>query len=197
MGWDRGARPPPSGTPTPPPWGRGARSRGRLVVRETSTGRIRGTTMALDASARQLRQDATPAERALWEHLRGHRLAGLGCRRQHPNGPFVVDFACPSRLLALELDGSVHDEQRDQDAERTAIPENYGSWSGSRTAMSKRTSQPCWPRFNGLQKAAQSHPARCGGPLYAAVSPPPRLREGLGVGAPSRRHTTSKDDAHD
>ena len=42
-------------------------------------------------------------------------------RRQHPIGPFVVDFCCPDRRLIIELDLDVHESQRDRDAEREAL----------------------------------------------------------------------------
>ncbi len=48
--------------------------------------------------------DATPAQIHLWSFLRGRRLAGCKFRRQHPCGPFVLDFFCASRRLAIELD---------------------------------------------------------------------------------------------
>src|SRR5439155_3820713 len=37
------------------------------------------------------------------------RLAGLRVRRQHPIGPYIVDFYCPSARLAIEVDGFAHD----------------------------------------------------------------------------------------
>jgi len=40
--------------------------------------------------------------------------------RQHPVGPYIVDFACPARKLAIELDGGHHAEQQATDAGRTA-----------------------------------------------------------------------------
>jgi very-short-patch-repair endonuclease len=40
-------------------------------------------------------------------------------RRQHPIGPYVVDFACPGRKLAIELDGGQHAIQQEADAART------------------------------------------------------------------------------
>jgi len=80
----------------------------------------------LTASARALRQRATSAEDVLWEALRHRQLGGLKFRRQCPAGPFVLDFSCPERRIAVELDGSVHDEQQAQDAARTAILEGYG-----------------------------------------------------------------------
>ena len=43
--------------------------------------------------ARQLRNNATDAERHLWYHLRRRELAGHRFRRQVPVGGYVVDFA--------------------------------------------------------------------------------------------------------
>jgi len=67
--------------------------------------------------ARALRKAATPAERLLWSMVRNDRL-GVRFRRQHPIGPYIVDFFCPSRRLIVEIDGgqhsgSAHDERRD------------------------------------------------------------------------------------
>jgi very-short-patch-repair endonuclease len=44
----------------------------------------------------------------LWAALRGGRLDGLKFRRQHPLGPYVLDFYCPAALLAVEIDGWSH-----------------------------------------------------------------------------------------
>src|SRR5215210_6886285 len=72
-------------------------------------------------AARDLRTRETSVEDVLWEELRGRRLDGTKFRRQHPIGTFVVDFCCTARRLAIELDGEVHAEQLEQDAEREAI----------------------------------------------------------------------------
>ena len=58
--------------------------------------------------ARLLRAEMTPAEKLLWEELRGRRFRGLKFRRQHPIGCFVVDFYCPEKKLVVEVDGGVH-----------------------------------------------------------------------------------------
>ena len=94
--------------------------------RETDTGRIRGTRRELDDSARHLRTRMTPAEKALWNSLRGRQLDGLKFRRQHPLGPFVVDFCCPERSLIVEVDGAIHDDQAEYDATRTEMLEEFG-----------------------------------------------------------------------
>jgi very-short-patch-repair endonuclease len=69
--------------------------------------------------ARQLRRDATEAEKRLWWGLRelgtDHRF-----RLQHPVGPYIVDFAHPRGKLAIELDGSQHIAQQTADAARSA-----------------------------------------------------------------------------
>jgi very-short-patch-repair endonuclease len=70
--------------------------------------------------ARQLRRAPTPPEYRLWLFLR-QRPGGLKFRRQHPFGPYVVDFYCPAEKLAIEVDGGAHgmgdnrsrDERRD------------------------------------------------------------------------------------
>jgi very-short-patch-repair endonuclease len=50
----------------------------------------------------------TDAERALWRALRDSRLDGLKFRRQHPAGPYVLDFYCEQLSLAVEVDGGQH-----------------------------------------------------------------------------------------
>ena len=72
-------------------------------------------------AARDLRVHQTFAESILWEALRNRRLDGLKFRRQHPVGPFVLDFCCPERRLAIELDGAVHAAQRENAAERETL----------------------------------------------------------------------------
>jgi type I restriction enzyme M protein len=57
---------------------------------------------------RALRGRATDAERLLWRLLRTRQFVGLKFRRQHPVGPYIVDFYCADRELAVELDGGQH-----------------------------------------------------------------------------------------
>ncbi len=57
---------------------------------------------------RALRRDGAPSEALLWLRLKNRQVHGHRFRRQHSIGPFVVDFYCPSERLAIELDGSVH-----------------------------------------------------------------------------------------
>jgi very-short-patch-repair endonuclease len=73
--------------------------------------------------ARRLRRDTTIPERRLWDLLRDRRLSGVKFRRQHPVGPYVVDFYCCSHGLVVELDGRSHDDHGVQDQERQAYLE--------------------------------------------------------------------------
>jgi len=69
-----------------------------------------------------LRKASTDAENALWRCLKAKRFAALKFRRQHPCGPYIVDFYCPRKRLAVELDGGQHFEPTAiaYDARRTA-----------------------------------------------------------------------------
>ena len=59
----------------------------------------------------------TPAEKILWEELRGRRLNNIKFTRQHSIGNYIVDFYCAELRLVIELDGSVHlnNEQKEKD----------------------------------------------------------------------------------
>ena len=66
-------------------------------------------------NARQFRRSLSRPEKLLWVRLRG---AQLRFRRQHPIGPYVLDFYCPAARIAIEVDGMAHDmgdrPQRDE-----------------------------------------------------------------------------------
>ena len=80
-------------------------------------------------SAKAMRKALTPPEARLWQALRRRGLEGLKFRRQHPIGPFILDFYCVSAKLAVEVDGSVHtlgdnparDDSRDLWLERHGV----------------------------------------------------------------------------
>jgi very-short-patch-repair endonuclease len=72
-----------------------------------------------------LRHDATEAEKRLWWALRQLPVEQR-IRRQHPVGRHIVDFACPERKLALELDGGQHATQQLSDEARTIELARHG-----------------------------------------------------------------------
>ena len=67
--------------------------------------------------ARRLRREATFPERLLWSRLR-KSATGLRVRRQHPIGPFVVDFYASAARLVVEVDGRSHEDRERQDTAR-------------------------------------------------------------------------------
>jgi very-short-patch-repair endonuclease len=72
--------------------------------------------------ARSFRKNPTPAEHRLWQELRQLRTSGYHFRRQVPIEGFVVDFACLSHRLIVEVDGNQHLESMhvQTDAKRDA-----------------------------------------------------------------------------
>ena len=69
-------------------------------------------------TARRLRANATEAEQKLWSQLRKRQLYGFQFRRQYSIGPFFVDFICLEARLIIEVDGSQHADQKEQDQSR-------------------------------------------------------------------------------
>ena len=57
--------------------------------------------------ARRLRRSMSQPEAVIWNLLR-KKPNGLKFRRQHPLGPFVLDFYCHQALIAIEIDGFGH-----------------------------------------------------------------------------------------
>ncbi|WP_420801937.1 endonuclease domain-containing protein [Sphingomonas cavernae] len=77
----------------------------------------------MTANARALRNGQTLAERLLWHRLSGYRPRFT---RQLVVGPYILDIACRTANLAIELDGSQHVEAAGYDADRTAFLEQHG-----------------------------------------------------------------------
>lgn len=99
--------------------------RGRPAV----SGRLlapRSARHQLTQAARSFRRVPTASENILWQELRRNHLQGYTFRRQHPVGPFIVDFCCPQRSLIVEIDGPIHAGQRAADVERQARLEAQG-----------------------------------------------------------------------
>ncbi|EJL23220.1 endonuclease domain-containing protein [Novosphingobium sp. AP12] len=78
------------------------------------------------ARSRQLRRDATPAERQLWQHIRARQLREVRFNRQFPVGPFICDFVSREHRLVIELDGGQHASATDYDRRRTRFLNEQG-----------------------------------------------------------------------
>ncbi|MBK6291786.1 MAG: endonuclease domain-containing protein [Ignavibacteria bacterium] len=78
--------------------------------------------------ARQMRKKMTPAERKLWERLRGRRLGGFKFLRQHVVRDSIADFYCHELRLIIEVDGEAHHSpiQQERDDERDFQLAAYG-----------------------------------------------------------------------
>ena len=75
---------------------------------------------------RSLRKTQTISEGLLWSVLRGKQVSGLKFRRQHPIESWIVDFACPEKMLVVEIDGSYHDNVVEDDRKRQRNLEGLG-----------------------------------------------------------------------
>jgi very-short-patch-repair endonuclease len=75
-----------------------------------------------------LRNTATDAELLLWSSLKGSQLLGYKFRRQQGIGQYVVDFYCPDKKVAIEIDGVTHwtDEEQKKDHIRQDYIEALG-----------------------------------------------------------------------
>ncbi|ASY45568.1 hypothetical protein CJD35_14875 [Sphingobium xenophagum] len=76
------------------------------------------------ARARALRNNATDAERVLWQAISARKVSGIRFNRQVPVGPFICDFVARSIGLVIEVDGGQHEDA--VDAERTRYIEPQG-----------------------------------------------------------------------
>jgi len=80
----------------------------------------------LTSYAKQLRKNATDAERVLWQAVRSRQVLNCKFRRQVVFGHYIVDFVCLDAKLIIELDGGQHAEQVLYDEQRTVYLESLG-----------------------------------------------------------------------
>ncbi len=126
--------------------------------------------------ARELRNNATPAERKLWPYLSARKLLGIRFNRQVCIGPYICDFVARSKKLVIELDGDSHAQQMSYDRERS----EFLGQKGYRVI-----------RFSNLDvmENVEGVVCRIAGVIGDMPSPSPsRMREGnLPTPNPSRR----------
>ena len=85
----------------------------------------RQTTRRMVRIARRLRRTMSLPEVLLWQAL---KRTDVNIRKQHPCGPFVVDFYCAAAKLVIEIEGIVHDmgDRPARDEARFAWLERHG-----------------------------------------------------------------------
>ena len=84
------------------------------------------------STARRLRKNQTNAEKILWQKLRNRNFAGLKFTRQHPIYYFkndkkkflIADFYCNNLKLIVEVDGRIHEKQKNYDQIREELLES-------------------------------------------------------------------------
>ena len=69
------------------------------------------------SQSRGARKRPSVAEQIVWNALRGGKV-GFKFRREHPIGPYRLDFYCAEAKLAIEMDGEQHDPMRDAKRDR-------------------------------------------------------------------------------
>ncbi|MDQ3078070.1 MAG: endonuclease domain-containing protein [Pseudomonadota bacterium] len=123
--------------------------------------------------ARQLRRTLTLPEIALWAELR-RRPDGFKFRRQHPAGPYVLDFYCAEARLCIEVDGTAHsfEAQAAGDARRDALLAEHGIATlriGARDVLRDLDAVLTYVLDTAAARLPLHHPAAPGGP-------PPRAK---------------------
>ena len=85
--------------------------------------------------SRELRLNMTESEKLLWKEIRNRKLSGFKFLRQHPiiyKGDltrlnyFIADFFCDEKKLAIELDGPMHESNKEYDEFRDSELKNLG-----------------------------------------------------------------------
>ncbi|HEY3398235.1 MAG TPA: DUF559 domain-containing protein [Armatimonadota bacterium] len=80
----------------------------------------------LREQAVEFRRKLTPAEKQLWASLQAGRLGGLHFRRQQVIDKCLADFYCHAVGMVIEVDGEIHDGQRERDADRDSFLRGRG-----------------------------------------------------------------------
>ncbi len=122
--------------------------------------------------ARRLRKEMSPPERLLWWALK-QRPGGYRFRKQCPQGPYSLDFACLSARLAIEVDGEAHAR-----GDRPARDEARDRHLQVLSFLTLRI--PADEVFNNLEGVVPGIVEACQkrGPLHhASHGPPPRSGE--------------------
>ncbi len=76
--------------------------------------------------AKEFRREMTPGEKALWNCLRTNQFKGFHFRRQQIIAGFIADFYCHSTGLVIEVDGSIHETQKESDVQRDQVFIEHG-----------------------------------------------------------------------
>ena len=121
------------------------------------------------ARARALRSSMSLPERLLWRALRSKQL-GLRFRKQHPAGPYLLDFYCLEARLCVEVDGQQHDFTSLRDAAR----DRWLAPQGVRTLRVRASDV-----LQDLEAVIRLIESEASAPTAALRAPPPPEGEGF------------------
>ena len=145
-------------------------------MRSMVEGALRASEQAL-GRARELRRRMTLPEVLLWQALRKRRVPQFHFRRQHPIGPYILDFYCAAARLAVEVDGMGHDV-----IERALYDERRDAWLAERGVRVLRISAGDVLRDETLEGVLLSIEAAVAASGALRAPPPPRRGGGGGNG---------------
>jgi very-short-patch-repair endonuclease len=115
----------PLGITPKPPRG-GLKNRGKVfIMRELDKRMYFRAKPQIMESAKLLRKCMTESEKKLWERLKDKQVMGIRFRRQHPIDIFIADFYSHEAGLVIEVDGVIHESQKEYDDGREAEIERY------------------------------------------------------------------------
>ena len=84
---------------------------------------------------RELRRNSTEAEKLFWYEVRNRKINQLKFLRQFPIIQctinfelkyFIADFYCSAKRIVIELDGGIHESQKEYDENRDELIKNLG-----------------------------------------------------------------------
>jgi very-short-patch-repair endonuclease len=76
--------------------------------------------------AREMRRKPVSTEDLFWSYVRNRKLGGHKFKRQFLIEPFIADFVCVEKMLVVELDGALHADRKEYDADRDRFFESQG-----------------------------------------------------------------------
>lgn len=89
------------------------------------SGMFYGANPYVFSKAKDLRRNMTMSELLIWEKLKKNSL-GYRFKPQHPIERFIADFYCHQLKLVIEIDGKIHDQQKEYDLERDKTMNKLG-----------------------------------------------------------------------
>jgi very-short-patch-repair endonuclease len=109
----------------------------------------------------------TLPEVVLWQRIRRGGLKGVQFRRQHPIGPYILDFFCPASQLAVEIDGAAHGS-----VDQARHDQHRDHWLAARNIRVMRIPASDVLRDESLENVLEAI-ARVAAPSTASGGPPP------------------------